>query len=263
MEQDPRAWLAALRKSHEALVAQVKSLSPEQLRQQSFCTDWDVSQVVSHLGSGAEISLLGLESAVDERPGPGREDFVPIWDRWNAMGPEQRAVDMVVWDRRNVSVPEALDDHALASIHATFFGMELDAVTMLSLRLAEHTVHSWDVAVTFDPSAELLPEAVALVVDRLPWMASRVGKAGAVAAPRHIAVHTTSPERDLLLSIEDEVSLEKAGDQQAEPDGALTLPAAALVRLVYGRLGPQYTPAEVRAEGSADLDELRKVFPGV
>jgi hypothetical protein len=41
-----------------------------------------------------------------------------------------------------------------------------------------------------------------------------------------------------------------------------TLPAEAWLRLVAGRLAPPYTPASLTAAGAADLDLLRKVFPG-
>jgi hypothetical protein len=51
--------------------------------------------------------------------------------------------------------------------------------------------------------------------------------------------------------------LEPGGDPPA-PD--LELPAEAFVRLVYGRLDPAHTPP---VSGTADLDELRSVFPGV
>jgi hypothetical protein len=40
----------------------------------------------------------------------------------------------------------------------------------------------------------------------------------------------------------------------------LELPAEAFIRLVYGRLDPDHTPA---VTGPADLNELRRAFPGV
>ena len=42
----------------------------------------------------------------------------------------------------------------------------------------------------------------------------------------------------------------------------LSLPAEAFIRLVYGRLDPDHTPASVDARG-VDLDLLRRTFPGV
>ena len=36
--------------------------------------------------------------------------FPVIWDRWNALDPIDKASEMVVWDRRYVSVLQGLDD---------------------------------------------------------------------------------------------------------------------------------------------------------
>jgi hypothetical protein len=47
-----------------------------------------------------------------------------------------------------------------------------------------------------------------------------------------------------------------------QPDGTLTLPAEAWLRLVAGRMAPWYTPVGIGATGAADLDLLRRVFPG-
>lgn len=265
MEHDPRRWINALRMSHDALVSRVKTLSPEQLKAQSYCSDWDVSQVIAHLGSGAEISLVGLERAVDGRPSLSREDFPAIWDRWNHLAPEERTSEMVVWDRRAVAVAESLDDETLASLHATFFGMELKAADMIGLRLGEHALHSWDIAVTFDDKAELMPEVAALLVDRVPGVAGRTGKADVEGSPKRVDVRVNSPARRMLLTIGDKVTLEPGSDGSTPDgtvDGTLTLPAAALVRLAYGRLDAEHTPAGVVTDGDVTLEYLRRVFPG-
>ena len=49
-----------------------------------------------------------------------------------------------------------------------------------------------------------------------------------------------------------------AADPVDAPD--LVLPSEALVRLVYGRLDPDHTPP---VRGPADLDVLRRAFPGI
>lgn len=263
MEKDPRRWLAALRTSHQTVVAQVKSLSPEQLTQPSYCADWDVSQVISHLGSGAEISLLGLESTVDGLAPLERDAMMAIWSRWDNSAPEERAREMVRWDRRAVSVFEGLDDQTISSLHAQFHGMDLAAVDLVAMRLGEHAVHTWDIAVTFDPGAELLPSSAELLVDRLAFMASRTGKADGVEGDLRIGVHTSAPERHFVLTVNDKVSLEPVEDgNDGDLKGALSLPAAALIRLVYGRLDDQHTPESVSEEGDVHLADLRRAFPG-
>jgi hypothetical protein len=167
---------------------------------------------------------------------------------------------MVVWDRRQVSVLNGLDDATLGSLRIPMFGMDLDVATATGFRLAEHAVHSWDIAVAFDATAELLSSSTELLVDRLGFMVSRVAKPAEAAGPRRLEVRTTSPERRFLLALEEQASLTEHGGGPV--DGELELPAASLIRLVYGRLSPEHTPQGITTRGDADLSELRKVFPG-
>lgn len=239
-------------------------MSPEQLSVDSYCTGWDLGQLLSHIGSGAEIGLTNLERALVGADPLGRDDYPIIWGQWNALNQGDKASQMVVWDRRSVSVLQALDDRDLASLRIPFLGMVVDVATFAGFRLSEHAIHSWDVAVTFDPAAEVLESSVFLLVDRLGFMVERLGKAPASGAHRRIEVRTTDPERRFLLAIEDKANLsEWPAATAADPvDGRLTLPAAAFIRLVYGRLDPDHTPAEVKSEGEANLEQLRQVFPG-
>jgi uncharacterized protein (TIGR03083 family) len=260
METDPHRWTNALRISHDALVAQVLGLTPAQLEQGSYCQDWNVAQVLSHLGSGAEVGLLGLERTLVSRPPVEREDFPVIWARWDGLTPVEKASEMVVWDRRYVSVLQALDDKTLESLRMSVFGMDLDAVGIVGIRLGEHALHSWDAAVTFDPTAEVLSSSVELLVDRVPFMAGWLAKPDRASSKTQVKVRTSHPDRKFLLSIGDSVAL----TQQVEGpvDGTLDLTAAALLRLVSGRLDPDHTPPGTTATGAADLDELRQIFAG-
>ena len=266
METDPHRWIRARRASHDALVAQVLALSPEQLSAESYCTGWDLGQVLSHIGSGAEIGLTHLERALVGAAPLGRDDFPVIWGQWNALNQADKASRMVVWDRRNVSVIQGLDDHTVSTLRMPFFtGTEVDVATLVGFRLSEHAVHAWDVAVSFDPEAEILESSVALLVDRLGLIVARLGKPAEAGAPKRIEIRTTDPERHFLLTLDDKASWaegEAATAHGAAVDGSLALPAAALIRLLYGRLDPDHTPAAVKTEGAAVLDELRRVFPG-
>ncbi len=104
MNTDPQHWIRALRSSHDELLGIVRRLPADELSAPSYCRDWTVAQVLSHLGSGAEISLLGLERTLDGQPPMDRDEFPKIWDRWNAAQPDEQAGQAVVWDRRQVSV---------------------------------------------------------------------------------------------------------------------------------------------------------------
>lgn len=260
MEKDPRRWVNALRASHNKLVKLVPAVTDEQLSSPSYCHDWSVAQVLSHLGSGAEISLRSLEGVLAHRGPLPREEFQPIWARWDAMSPASKAGEMVVWDRRCVSVFEGLDEETLSGLRVQMFGMEFDAAEWLSLRLNEHALHSWDVEVSFDSAAEVLPSSVELLVDRIHFLAGRVSNPEAAGGRRRIEVRTTGPGRRFTLVIDEALIFDEDGPGPF--DGTLLTPAAALLRLVSGRLDPAHTPSTVKAKGSADLGELRKVFPG-
>ena len=64
--------IAALRTTHDDLAALVPGLTDEQLAGPSGASEWTVAQVLSHLGSGAEIGLATLETALGAGPAAGR-----------------------------------------------------------------------------------------------------------------------------------------------------------------------------------------------
>ena len=256
METDPRPWLSALRRSQDKLAARTAGLDASELRRDSYCADWSVAQVLSHLGSQAEIFGLFVDAGLSGSEAPGQDQFPPIWDAWNSRTPEAQAADGIAANEQFVRRLEALDDAELASFRLAVFGMDVDAVGMLGMRLSEHAAHSWDIAVSFDPAAGLDGVAAALLVDRLPDLAARVGKV--TAEPMTVRVATTDPERSFAL-VTDGVRLEPWSDQAAS--GTLRLPAEALVRLVYGRLDPDHTPA-LEIDG-LELEVLRRIFPGL
>jgi uncharacterized protein (TIGR03083 family) len=260
MEQGPRAWIAALRNSHERLASLVVPLTPEQLRGPAYPTEWSVAQVLSHLGSGAEIALLTLPAALGQGEPVGRDAFPPIWDAWNAKSPEDQAADGLSADEKYVRALEQLSDDDLARISLSLFGMTLDSVGLIRLRLGEHALHAWDVAVSLDPAARVSPDAVSLLIDNVPgFLAPRLGRPPDV--PFRVRVRTSGPDRDYLLAASDAISMADWPGDGGGADSEVRMPAEALLRLAYGRLDPAHTPDEVTAD-AADLDRLRKVFPG-
>ena len=256
MATDPRTLISILRGSHDRLAGLVEPLTPEQLRTQSYDDDWTVAQVLSHLGSGAEIGLLTLDAAL----GGGQLDqgaFPPIWDAWNGKTPDAQAADALRSDERQVSRLEQLSDEELAGMWLQFFGRELDAAGLVRMRLGEHAVHTWDVAVTFDPAAQVAPEVIPEVLEHIGGLLEFVAKPSGDSF--RVRLRTTDPEGDYLLTVADPVTLTD-WVPGTEVDGEVRLPAEALVRLLYGRLDPEHTP-ECSAEGIS-LDRLRAAFPG-
>ena len=256
METSPDPWIDALRYSHDRLRTLVGPLDLDQLEQPSYASEWSIAQVLSHLGSQAEIFGLFLEAGLTGQDPPGREAFATIWDTWNAKSPDDQVADGLAADEKHVRTLEQLTDDELAKVRLPFFGMDLDAVGMIRLRLGEHALHTWDVAVALDPSATIAPDAVGLLIDTVGQLAARSAKPD--GKQRRLQVSTSDPERHFILETGDAVNLTESDHQDGLPE--LRLPAEAFVRLVYGRLGPSHTPV-VETDG-VDLDDLRGLFPG-
>jgi uncharacterized protein (TIGR03083 family) len=252
---DATSWVRAVRASHDRLAGLVAGLDGDGLRAQSYDTEWSVADVLSHLGSGAEIFTLYIDAGVTGGDPPAPEDFKPIWEAWNARSPEDQAAQSVAVNQALVARIEALTPEQRAAFHVMMFGrMPMDLAGVLGMRLSEHALHTWDVAVVLDPAAKVAPDAVDLLVDRLPMMVGFMGRQA--PAPVAVAVSTTAPERAFTLDTGG-VTLAPAGADDT-PAASLALPAEAFLRLVYGRLDDE---TGLQASG-VTLPELNSVFPG-
>ncbi len=276
-------WLDVLAGSHDRLGDLVGGLDDDGLGNKSYCSEWTIAQVVSHLGSGAEIMGGIVDAAVAGEDPPSTDSYPKIWERWNAMTPREAADSGLSTDGGLVEKFEHLGD-GLDDLEFTVFGgMRMDPVGLLRMRLSEHAVHSWDVAVALDPGARVDHDAVNLLLDGLTRTATWLGKADRadVGRPFIVRVVTSDPDRELDLAVGDTVAMTLVEDADREHDdragahddgahesaahpasaGVLHLPAEAFLRLVYGRLDPSHAP-DVDAVEVATLDTLRKVFPG-
>jgi uncharacterized protein (TIGR03083 family) len=252
---DARDAIAALRASHDRLRAVVAPLTPEQLRQGAYPSEWTVAQTLSHLGSGAEIGALGFDAGVKGEPAPEMDAFRAVWAVWDAKGPDEQAADALKSDETLVEKYESLTADQLVETKFTIWSGPTDVTGLVASRLSEQAVHVWDVEVVFDPAATILPEAVGIVLD---GAARLVGFTGKPASPARVHVTVTGPDREYALVLGEKAALEPwdGGESTAE----LSLPAEAFLRLLYGRLDADHTPA-VTATG-IDLDTLRATFPG-
>jgi uncharacterized protein (TIGR03083 family) len=257
MSSDPRALISVLRNSHERLAGLVTPLTPDQLRAQSYDTEWTIAQVLSHLGSGAEIATLSLAAALGGRGQLDQGAFPAIWDTWNNRTPDMQAADSLTWDGEHISRLEQLTDAELDSIGLEFFGRQMDAAGLVRMRLSEHAMHVWDVAVSLDPGASVAEDAILPIMQQITQLFQFVAKPAGDSF--RVRLRTTAPDRDYLLDVGESVTLSDWADG-SDTDGEITLPAEALLRLFYGRLDPEHTP-QYSAEG-IELDRLRAVFPG-
>ena len=268
----PRGWLcpgmtaqtrtltASLRTLHDDLAAFVLELGPEKLRERSYDTEWTVADVLSHLGSGSELTLLRLRAEHEDSPTP--EESAQVWAKWSSRTPEQQAAEAIAVEEEFVSTLERFDDDALTVLQQDFGGLDVDPDQALRLRSSEQAMHSWDILVMFDDNA-VLPEAgVPGLLDVLPVTLRFAGQ------PQddllRVRVRTTDPERDYVLELAPDATHLTTVDDSTDTnavDGELLLPAEALLRLVYGRLDPRHTPP-YEATDDTLLQRLRVIFRG-
>jgi uncharacterized protein (TIGR03083 family) len=257
MPNTPAPWVITLRRSHDRVVRRTADLDGAGLTQPSYDSEWTIADVLSHLGSQAEIFGLLVDAGLTGKDAPGADAFGSIWDVWNARSPEEQSAESAAANESLVRRLEVLEPGELEAFRLAAFGTELDAAGLLRMRLSEHAVHTWDIEVAFQPDVPVAPDAVDLLIDGLPELVARTGKPS--ARPVTLEVVTTQPDRRFVL-VTDGVRLEPFADQTT--DGSVHLPAEALVRLVYGRLDDDHLGSgELETAGIA-LDQLRELFPG-
>jgi uncharacterized protein (TIGR03083 family) len=257
------AVIAALRSGYDSLAGIARGLSDEQLAGPTGAAEWDVSQVLSHLGSSAEIGQNTLQVSFEGKPNPGLEFNKTIWARYDNASRRERLEWFLAANEALIQSYESLSDEVRDTLRIDmgFLPAPVDVATACGFRLSEFALHSWDVRAGTDPTATVAPEATPILLQRLPMLAGFLGKPDKLGGKQAvIAVTTTDPAQDFTLDLGEKASIIPGAPEQS--DGTLTLPAEAFVRLIVGRLKPEYTPADITATGSADLDLLRQVFPG-
>jgi uncharacterized protein (TIGR03083 family) len=260
MTTETRDLITTLRLLHGDLAARTLELGPDQLRERSYDTEWLVADVLSHLGSGAELGLLRLRA--DTEDSPSAEESAQVWATWNARTPEQQAVEAIAADDAYITALEACDESTVDGLRRSLGEMDLSASHMLGLRVSELAMHGWDVAVAFDESATVAAAAVPKVFDLL-WFTLRFA-AQPYDGQLRVRIRTTDPDHDNVLEIaagETRLTPSDEDTAAAALDGELQLPTEALLRLVYGRLDPRHTPP-YKATDDKLLDLLRSIFKG-
>jgi uncharacterized protein (TIGR03083 family) len=247
--------LGPLHASVDRLHDLVRELDEPQLESPSYCDEWSVADVLSHLGSVAVILRRRVAAALDGATLP--DDFAqPIWDEWNAKSSRARADDALVEDELLLETVEAVDADERARLAFPTGPVTLSFDEFVALRVNEHALHTWDIEVMFDPTATVPEDAAAVIVDNLGLIARFTARP--VGTEREVRIRTQRPERHFTVRLTNETAELLAGDAGVSPD--LELPAEAFARLVYGRLDSEHSPP-VRANGEL-LDLLRAVFPG-
>jgi uncharacterized protein (TIGR03083 family) len=246
--------LDVLGKSVARLSDVASGLDPSSYTSPAYPSEWTIADTFSHLGSGAVIGRRWFEDSVAQRESDPSFN-TSVWDEWNAKDPADQVADSLASDAALLTALKAATEDQRSEFHLELGPFSFDFDGMVGLRLNEHVLHSWDVEVPGNPGATLPNEAANVILDGIQFTVARTAKL--TGQPRNVTLRTIDPPRDFTLIL----GPESAELEEAPFDGIadLELPAESLVRLIYGRLDEEHTPANVTGEV---LDDLRGVFPG-
>jgi uncharacterized protein (TIGR03083 family) len=250
-----------LRASSDRLHRLVDGLSETELTRPSFARDWTIAQVLSHLGSAAEIcSMLVKRGVTGDMRAPVREEVLPVWERWDALPPSEQRAAWKEADVRHLALLDSLRATQQDTIEIPYFAGPLNTADYVGYRLSEQSVHAWDIAVALDPAAVIPADEVGLLWRRIDLVASRFRDGDTLGrlAPAQVAIELTDRDRAQLLDLGIELHLYPA--EPADPVATLTGTREAVVRLVYGRHRPGVDA--LKAEGKIRIEDLRALFPG-
>ena len=254
------------RAEYDRLLAYLERLEPDGWTEQSACSDWQVYQVVSHIGSQPliiagvlEAGLRGAESMTDELR-------KAIWAHWDSLDP---AAILPEFRRSNddyFRLTNSLTDDELSRSIPWFTGPS-PVATVLAGRLNEQVLHAWDVIWARDKQATLSPEPVPELLE-LNLTPTRLGglakpERAEQLAGKTIELRLSQPAANATLRVRAD-GVEATQSPADRPDLTAELPTEALVRLLWGRYD---VPAGL-SSGQLKLSQpdlagpLQALFPG-
>lgn len=256
-----QSTIAALRAENDSLADLVHDLPLSLLDRKSYCRDWTVAQVLSHLGSSSEINVSNLRAALGVGERLPKEAYPQLWDRWDHLGTFDQLKGFLRWHGELVTRFEEFEHRGQSDLQVeTAMGsMRVDALA--GIRLREAAIHRWDIAVAYDESAVLRPQSVDILVDQLPEMTERLSDADVATSSdfTEISISISSPDRSFVLSLSEAVAINYATDSTLS--AVIHLPGESFVRLLYGRWRDPHDKVNLEKPPGL-LAELRTTFQG-
>jgi uncharacterized protein (TIGR03083 family) len=230
--------------------------------EQSYCTDWRVYQVVSHIGSGSRIGALRLQAWVNGGPPVTREVMQGVWGYFDALEPEQMLAAYTEAVKEYLEVEAAIPDATGLHEVEGFAGRRTLAAYQV-LRIWELACHAWDVYVSRDRNARLHPDAVTIFAGALDELFVPLARdRAATLTTRPIGVKLTDSGTSYTL----DPTTERTRVERTAPDADTPLviegPDEEIVRFLSGRhFVPGTQPRLKTTKGTdQDLSNLRRAF---
>ena len=261
--------LAALVRSESArLLEYFKSLSPSDWETQSACDAWTNADVVAHMVMAVDMFSMNIERGANGDSSPPE-----------GMGPPQEtdlAARMAANASRAVAMRESLGDSLVQSFgdNCERLGALLDRMgpadwdkpcyhpaamltvsRYMNLRLAEMSVHEWDIRSRLESSARLPDAVVPPVIDLLPgFVVGRLFQPGAnIAEASRFRFNLTDGGAYDIVAGGGELRMEpSAGEPE---DVTFTCSGSTFALLAYGRFSVTEAVAagDITIEGNREL----------
>ncbi len=261
--------LAALVRSESArLLEYFKGLSPSDWETQSACDAWTNADVVAHMVMAVDMFSMNIER------GAGGDSSPP-----EGMGPPQEtdlAARMAANATRAVAMRENLGDSLVDSFAENCerlgallaqMGPEdwdkpcyhpaamLTVSRYMNLRLAEMSVHEWDIRSRLEPSAKLPDAVVPAVIELLPgFVVGRLFQPGAgIAQPSRFRFSLTEGGAYDIVAGDGELRMEPSTSGAA--DVTFTCDGSTFALLAYGRFTVEdaVSTGDITVEGNREL----------
>ena len=260
---DARRVAGLLRAEYQRQVALLGTLQPAEWEAPSYCADWKVYQVVSHLGSGPEISRGSLAQAVAGGPEFGDAERRAVWDRFDNLQPGQVYAAYRETNERFLGFLESLSDAQLGSQAPWFAGGTAPLARLLAARLNETTLHYWDLRVMRDPAATLTRENLLDVLDFNLSTLDRNVKAEQAGQLQGATLefHLEDPPGRIGFGVAEPIGNIRRGPVP-NPDLVVTAPTEVFIRLIWNRYRPPAAPGRLVLSRPELLDDLLATFPG-
>jgi uncharacterized protein (TIGR03083 family) len=260
---DARRVINLLRGEYQRLTAYLDTLGPADWEAPSYCADWRVYQVVSHLGSGPEITRGGLAQALSGGPEYGDAERRAVWASFDALPPGEVYPAYRQTNDAFLDFLNGLDGQQLGAQVPYFAGGTVPLAVLLAARLSEATLHTWDLLVMRDPRATLTSGNRSDVLEhnkRSLGRGLKTERAGQLSG-KLVEFQLSHPSDRLGFAIAEPFGGVQAGPV-LNPDLSVQTTTEAFLRLIWNRLGPPAAPPALELSRPEWQDDLLAAFPG-
>lgn len=264
---DARRIIELSRAEYDGLVAYLEALPPEGWTEQSAASEWQVYQVVSHIGSQPAIHGGMIRSGLRGQPPMTQDDRLAIWGRFDAMSPEEVFPAFRVNNDAFIALVDSFSEAELGAEMPWLGGSDAPVASVLASRLNEQVLHVWDIKYARDRTVKLTAGAAPDLLD-LNLTPGRLGglvkvDQAPLLAGKTIQFLLSDPRVAVALKL-GEAGAEASFGKVADADLTAELSCEGMVRLLWGRydVAAGLAAGELKLSDPTLAETLQALLPG-